>query len=193
MKVIYLHGFASSGHSSKSNWLREQFADSSFEFVSPDLPNKPRNAALFLESYFADMAGEKVCLIGTSLGGFFAAFYAAKLDWPAVLINPLADIEDLTGTVMGENVNFATGEQFIVDESDGVYLTRMSDVMGTSEMATLLLLDKGDELLDYQKALDRYGDRAQVMLYEGGSHRFDHLDEAMDEINTLLSRYLFTF
>jgi len=188
MKVIYLHGFASSGNSSKSDWLRQQFAGSGIDFISPDLPNKPRDAALFLDDYLAGFASEPVCLIGTSLGGFFSAFYAGRHQWPAVLINPLADMQDLIGSAMGENVNYATGESFIVDRADADQLIRMSESMQFSEAPALLLLDKGDELLDYNKTLARFGEHAIVHMFEGGSHRFDHLPESMPEILTLLNK-----
>ncbi|ATX82533.1 hypothetical protein Ga0123462_1684 [Mariprofundus ferrinatatus] len=187
MKVIYLHGFASSGESSKSNWLRDYFAGGANEFISPDLPNKPGEAALFLDGYLADFADEAVCLIGTSLGGFFAACYGGRFGWPCVLINPLADIDDLTGSAMGENTNFATGERFIMDQNDADMLTAMSEALDVGKVQSLLLLDKGDELLDYRKALARYGESSQVHLFEGGSHRFDHLPESISEIMALTS------
>jgi len=186
MKVIYLHGFASSGNSSKSDWLREQFDGSEIEFLSPDLPNRPKDAVLFLDAWLAELAGESICLIGTSLGGFFAAFYGAKLNWPVVLINPLADITDLTDSAMGENVNYATGESFIMDCDDADALQRLSESMPDSKAASLLLLDKGDEVLDYSKAVSRYGGATEISLFEGGSHRFDHLSEAMLKIRALL-------
>jgi len=187
MKVIYLHGFASSGNSSKSDWLRQQFAGINIEFISPDLPDKSREAGLFLDNYLSGMAGEPVCLIGTSLGGFFAGFYGAKHGWPAVLINPLADVHDLIGSAMGENVNFASGATFIMDRADADHLLRMSAEMPLSDAPTLLLLDKGDDVLDYQKAVARYGKHARTSLFDGGSHRFDHLPESMPEIMSLLS------
>ena len=191
MRVIYLHGFASSGNSSKSDWLREQFSSEScsvqsIEFISPDLPNKPRDAALFLDEFLANLADEPVTLIGTSLGGFYAACYGVKYGWPAVLINPLADVQDLIGSAMGKNVNYTTGDTFIMDESDGEHLIRMSDKMTSPIKSTLLLIDKADDVLDYHKAVLRYGAHATTHLFEGGSHRFDHLPESIEEIMSLL-------
>ena len=186
MKVIYLHGFASSGNSSKSHWLREQFSSSEFEFISPDLPNNPSQAITFLDNYLGGLADQKVCLIGTSLGGFFAACYGGKYCWPAVLINPLADVRDLIDSAMGENVNYATGESFVMDRDDAEALIGLSESMCKPEAPSLLLLDKGDELLDYRKAITRYGSESRVSLFAGGSHRFDHLPDAMPEILSLL-------
>jgi len=187
MNVIYLHGFASSGNSSKSDWLHDQFTDSEFEFVSPDLPNNPAQAITFLDDCLGRFADHKVCLIGTSLGGFYAAFYGAKHGWPAVLINPLADVHDLINSAMGENVNFATGESFVMHRADADALIGLSEAMRKPEAATLLLLDKGDELLDYSKAIARFGNESRTHLFDGGSHRFDHLPEAMPEILSLIT------
>lgn len=186
MKVIYLHGFASSGNSSKSLWLQEHLSGGGYLFLSPDLPNRPSEAARFLDSFLKNFVNDDVCLIGTSLGGFFAAYYSAHLNAPAVLINPLAEVEDLAATAIGEHVNYATGEPFEVDEEDVERLRTMSTQMQPSRAPTLLLLDKGDEELDYRKAVARYGEDANVHLFEGGSHRFEHLPEALPEILTLL-------
>ena len=187
MKVIYLHGFASSGNSSKSEWLRQQFGECDVEFLSPDLPNRSSQAIAYLDEYLAGFADQKICLIGTSLGGFFAAYYAAKYGWPAVLINPLADVQDLISSAMGENTNYATGEHFVMEQADADALLAVCDAMQPSVATMLLLLDKGDEILDYRKALKRYGEAAEVHLFEGGSHRFEHLPESMPNILALLT------
>ena len=187
MKLIYLHGFASIGNSSKSNWLREQISDD-YSFEAPDLPNRSDEAARFLDAYFADLKGESVGLIGTSLGGFFAAWYGAKFGWPAVLINPLADVSDLTGSAMGENRNYYTEETFIMDQSDADCLHRMSGEIQQSTAPSLLLLDRGDDVLDYNKAIARFGQSSEVHLFENGSHRFDHLPESLPAIRTLFKQ-----
>jgi len=46
----------------------------------------------------------------------------------------------------------------------------------------LVLLDKGDELIDYQIALKAYQHHGMVQCFDGGLHRFDHLHSAKDLI-----------
>jgi len=188
MKLIYLHGFASIGNSSKSNWLRENICDGNIALVAPDLPNRSSEAAAFLDAFFADLKDESVGLIGTSLGGFFAAFYGAKFGWPTVLINPLSDVNDLTGSSLGENKNYYTDEIFIMDQIDADCLQAMSAAMLAPSAPSLLLLDKGDDVLDYHKAISRFGQSSAVHLFENGSHRFDHLPESLPAIRTLLKQ-----
>ncbi|RLL54324.1 hypothetical protein D8Y20_03360 [Mariprofundus sp. EBB-1] len=186
MKLIYLHGFASIGNSSKSHWLRDHISDD--DFTAPDLPNKSSDAARFLDKLFADLKGESVGLIGTSLGGFFAAYYGAKFAWPTVLINPLADVNDLTSHALGEYKNYYTDETFIMDQSDADCLHQMSAEMQEPSAPSLLLLDRGDDVLDYNKAIARFSQHSDVHLFENGSHRFDHLPESLPAIKAIFQQ-----
>jgi pimeloyl-ACP methyl ester carboxylesterase len=100
--VIYLHGFASSGHSGKAAYLGERLRAKGVEFHAPDL-NLPDFSTLtvtrMLEQTRAliDAATAPVTLIGSSLGGFVAVNAAAK--WPdrvgrLVLMAPALDFGD---------------------------------------------------------------------------------------------------
>jgi predicted esterase YcpF (UPF0227 family) len=42
-----------------------------------------------------------------------------------------------------------------------------------------LLHDKADELIDYREAAADYEGIADIHLYEGGSHTFEHMDDAV--------------
>ncbi|MCU7807501.1 MAG: hypothetical protein KZQ73_06485, partial [Candidatus Thiodiazotropha sp. (ex Semelilucina semeliformis)] len=42
-----------------------------------------------------------------------------------------------------------------------------------------LLMDKGDELIDYRDVEKCYQGIADIRLFEGGSHAFEHMDEAV--------------
>jgi len=80
-RVLYLHGFASGPASTKGRLLGERFAGCGMTLEIPDL-----NGADFerltlsgqLERVTDATRGEPVCLIGSSLGGYVAALYAAR-------------------------------------------------------------------------------------------------------------------
>ena len=57
-------------------------------------------------------------------------------------------------------------------------------------IAPRLLLDLGDELLDSTATLNSYGSFMQPLTFEGGSHRFEHMSEALDNIATYLQQHL---
>jgi uncharacterized protein len=81
VRVIYLHGFASSPASSKAQFFARQFADLGVRCDVPaldggDFENLTITGQLRVIEELA--AGEPVRLIGSSLGGYLAALYASR-------------------------------------------------------------------------------------------------------------------
>jgi uncharacterized protein len=85
MQVLYLHGFASSPHSSKALFFGKKLAERGIAFHAPDL-NAPDFSTLTVSRMLqqaraiVDGAGEPVAVIGSSLGGFVAV--QAALAYP---------------------------------------------------------------------------------------------------------------
>lgn len=46
-------------------------------------------------------------------------------------------------------------------------------------IATTLFLDRADEDIDYRIAMALYADCGDLILFDGGNHRFDHMEEAV--------------
>ncbi|HZU27470.1 MAG TPA: YqiA/YcfP family alpha/beta fold hydrolase [Bryobacteraceae bacterium] len=83
MRYIYLHGFASSPLSRKAQFFRERFAESGIELQVPaldggDFRRMTVTGQLAIIETLA--AGKESVLIGSSLGGYVAALYAAAHD-----------------------------------------------------------------------------------------------------------------
>ena len=78
--VVYLHGFASGPSSKKARFFGERFAARGIRFTVPDLAAGDfGNLTLTgqLGVIEATVAGGPVCLMGSSMGGYLAALYAA--------------------------------------------------------------------------------------------------------------------
>ncbi len=79
--VVYLHGFASSPASKKARAFRQRLEALGFEVAAPDL-----NGGSFRDITLTGMlrivreaaGGGPVSLVGSSLGGYLAALYAAR-------------------------------------------------------------------------------------------------------------------
>ena len=101
MQVVYLHGFASSPHSSKAQLFAQRFAAQGVRFDAPDL-NAPDFSTLTVTRMLEqagraiEAATAPVAVIGSSLGGFVAILaaqrYAARVA-RVVLLAPALDFD----------------------------------------------------------------------------------------------------
>ena len=89
MNLLYLHGFNSSPDSTKAiifqSFVKKK---NSVGLLVPSLPISPKETILFLEEIIEENKKE-ISLIGSSLGGFYAAYLAEKYGLKSVLINPV--------------------------------------------------------------------------------------------------------
>lgn len=80
-RILYLHGFASSPKSRKAQFFRERFAGTGASLEIPDLA-EGNFEQLTISGQLAVIdrlaGGERVSLIGSSMGGYIAALYAAR-------------------------------------------------------------------------------------------------------------------
>lgn len=186
---LYLHGFNSGGASQKAAWLRDQLAP--IPVLSPTYPaHRGIEAAHFLEDYIARARRahpqeHKLVLIGSSLGGFWAQWLAPRVDAALVLINPALKPDEALNDVVGPQHNEATGEDYVLAAEQVRALRAYRVEPCNPKVPTLVLLDEADELLDSHATAAAYRGCGEVLLYPGGTHRFDHLPESVAAIRAL--------
>jgi predicted esterase YcpF (UPF0227 family) len=79
-RIVYLHGFASGPSSKKARFFRERFAELGIGLEVPDLAEGKFEQLTItgqLQVIERTCRGEAVSLIGSSMGGYLAALYAA--------------------------------------------------------------------------------------------------------------------
>jgi predicted esterase YcpF (UPF0227 family) len=179
--ILYIHGFASCGDSTKTRLLKAHFGKANV--LSPDVPVEPNAAVAFLTRLIEENG--ITLLIGSSLGGYYATWLAQRFGIKAVLINPSTIPYETLKPYVGINRFWCSGEPF---EWKSAYLTqlRQYDTKELSNIpALLLLLQTADEVLDYTVAQKKY--RAfDVIVEEGGNHRFENLSEYLGTIEAFL-------
>lgn len=181
--LIYIHGFLSSPQSIKAQETQQYINSTQLpvEQITPGLSNYPMQAYQQLQELVQANSGRQIALIGSSLGGFMATALAEEFGLKAILVNPAVKPYELISGVLGENTNPYTGETFILDESHIKELHQLEVQPITRPERLKVLLQTGDETLDYRKAVSYYHGCLQV-VEEGGDHRFqgfeNHLPEA---------------
>ncbi len=192
MQLLYLHGFSSAAASHKANRLQAALAP--LPVTIPDYPAHRPDTAVetigrILDELRQQAPESTIALIGSSLGGYYAQYLAATRDDidKVVMFNPALDPQPPLEPWIGANVNSITGQPFHFSRDDWSALARYDVPRRAITTPTLLLVDAGDEVIPPAFAIDRYQDRpGKTILYPGGSHGFDHLDQALPEIRRFL-------
>lgn len=152
------------------------------EYYCPALSNRPCEAIAQVESRLVTHTGP-VTLVGSSLGGFYATYLAEKHGWKAVLINPAVHAHALLRPALGPQTNWHTGEQWILTEDHLMELAAMDIARITLPERYLLMVQTGDEVLDYRDAVQYYAG-ARHIIETGGDHGFvgfeRHLSTILD-------------
>lgn len=148
-------------------------------FACPALSPVPRQAIAQAETIIAAAPGP-VTLIGSSLGGHYAAYLAEKHDLRAALINP-AVIDRLDASLfIGEHANFHSGERFVFTAADAADLLAQA-VTAPTPSRYWLLVETGDEVLDFRQARERFRGCRQSIL-AGGDHSFTRFPEYVPQL-----------
>jgi len=171
--IVYLHGFNSSPGSGKAQQLGEHMASlgRQADYYCPALANSPREAIAQIEDELAQRHPESVTLIGSSLGGFYATYLAEKHGWKAVLVNPAVHAHLLLRGALGPQTNWHSGETWELTEAHLAELAALDVPAISYPERYLLLVQTGDEVLDYHDAVAYYAGARQI-IEEDGDHGF---------------------
>lgn len=178
MRIVYLHGFNSSPGSHKAQVLGRYLAERGLapHYACPALPPLASAALARIEP----LLESETCLVGSSLGGFYATWLAERRRLRAVLINPAIEPHAGLRAFLGAQQNLYTGERYVLTEEhlrewERLYLPHVTP------SRYLLLVETGDEVLDYREAVRRYAGCEQVIV-EGGDHSLQSFPQQLPRI-----------
>lgn len=180
--LIYIHGFNSSAQSGKAREMAAWMAQRGLgeAYACPDLPHRPAQAIALLEDLINRSNGPAK-LIGSSLGGFYATYLAEKHDLKAVLVNPCVGCHAKLAAYLGQaQKNWHTGDEYVFSAAHLADLQSLA-VSPVRKQNYYLLVETGDEVLDYREAVALYVGARQVVL-EGGNHGFTRFSEYLPSI-----------
>ena len=181
--LLYIHGFGSSARSAKAMLLREKFGA---KIIAPSLSPIPELAMDTLEQIIecSQQKGEKAVLAGSSLGGYYASYLADKYNTKAVLINPAIKPYNTLSRHIGLNHSYYDFSNYEFTQKHIAYLKKF-DVERINPENYLLLLQKGDDVLDYTEAVKKFRG-AEMDIEEGGSHGYEGFERKIGNIAAFL-------
>lgn len=174
--IVYIHGFNSSPQSTKARQLAALLAHDrpQVQCRVPALPHDPDAAMALLEDVVAGLG--RPLLIGSSLGGFYAGCLAGRHGLRAVLINPVVSPGSRFAQYVGPQRNHYTGEQWALTAAHVAAISALEGQPPARPQDFLVLLQTGDETLDWRDAAAFYRDCSVIKLL-GGNHGFEHFED----------------
>lgn len=177
--IVYLHGFNSSPQSHKAQLTARFLSERGLgaHYACPALPPLAADAIREIERLRPD---ESTCYLGSSLGGYYATYLVEKHGGRAVLINPAIDPHLGLRAYLGEQANLHTGEPYQLTEAHLTGWQRLW-VPRITPARYLLIVETGDEVLDYRRAVERYAGAEQAVI-EGGDHSLQSFPQQLPRI-----------
>ena len=182
--IVYLHGFRSSPASRKATMLRQAMASrgQAAEYLCPALPASPARAVEETEALVEGIAPDRLALIGSSLGGYYATWLAERLGCRAVLLNPAIRPQDDLANHLGEQPVFFSDASIDFRREYLGELDSIDTPTITRPERYLLIAAMGDTVIDYRAMMRKYSGARQIII-EGSDHELsdfaDHLEDVL--------------
>jgi len=180
--LLYLHGFRSSPKSFKARVVHQRMAQlgRAQQLICPQLPASPK-AAMALVLTLAERYQDKLAIVGSSLGGFYATWLAERFGCRAVLINPSVDpLKNLEHHV-GVTTAWHSDEPFEFKQEYIAELAALKIARITRPERYFLLAATGDEVLDYRDMVAHYAGAHQHII-QGSDHAVPEFEQYVDEV-----------
>jgi uncharacterized protein len=181
--IVYLHGFNSGPASVKAQQLGRGIAaldpPSRPAYFVPQLHHRPavamREMMAWVDTENSHAGNNRLTFVGSSLGGFYATFLAEHYGAKAVLINPAIRPAKSLASYLGPQRNTVSGEAYELTREHFAELEAFNVMRVTVPRRYFLLVQSGDELLDWREAVAFYGGAWQS-VQGGGDHAFQHFE-----------------
>lgn len=187
--LLYLHGFRSSPGSFKARMLggaleaRRAAGLPTPLWACPQLPPSPAQAGADIAALTADWPRDTMAVVGSSLGGFYAAVTAERLGCRAAFVNPAVAPDRDLARYIGEQTAFHNpADRFFFRPEFIGELEALSPWPLTHPERHWALVAQGDEVLDWQEMVAHLQGTALTVL-PGSDHAVsdfaDHLPALM--------------
>lgn len=186
--LLYLHGFRSSPQSTKARrvgaWIAAHRPD--VVWWCPQLAASPAVAMRDVFTGTAAWPGERMAVIGSSLGGFYATIVAERRRCRAVVLNPAVDPARDLSAAIGTTTAWHSDEpfDFRAEYVDELRALAPPAVLAAAER-TLAVIATGDEVLSWQEMRTRYAD-CHLRVVAGSDHALSDFDRHLPAVLAFL-------
>lgn len=192
--LLYLHGFRSSPQSAKARQCAERVRTRhpAVTWWCPQLPPSPAEAVKQLLHGTASWPRDRMAVIGSSLGGFYARWVALQTGCKSVLLNPAVHPARDLAQYIGEHEAWHDPQQRFyfhpayVDELRRLEadIERLAHPPGPDRQ--LAIVAQGDEVLDWRE-MQAFCTGGTLQLLAGSDHALSEFDQYIDGVFRFLN------
>lgn len=190
MKIIYVHGFNSSGNSEKAQLLKSAFPDCNI--VSPTLPANPREAMELLKFAITNKP-DMTILVGSSLGGLYALYLSLSYDIPCFLINPSLEPHKTLKNKIGlhkrynsNNEDYEFLEEYLDDLRVISTVTSEAFISEGGKLVSVYVAND-DQEIDWTETKFHLSETSKMFKnFDNAGHQFFKFSEVIPDIRSLV-------
>lgn len=190
--LLYLHGFRSSPRSMKAQKVaaRVRAQHPGTTWWCPQLPPSPAAAMDMVTNGVRDWPRERMAVMGSSLGGFYARWLALQTGCArTVLLNPAVfPARDLAKYIGEQTAWHDPAERFFFEPAFVAELqaleqdmARLAAAQPVTQERQLAIVAQGDEVLDWRE-MQAFCAGGQLHLLPGGDHAISDFDAHIDAV-----------
>ncbi len=198
MQIVYIHGLDSNSNAEKAQKLKDFCAKNfpQIKVVAPDLNRSPNESIALIQQIIAK--DPNTGLVGSSLGGFYGNILANLTGKKTVLLNPSVHSGTSLKRFFGEDfdglpddyIGHVTPDGWHISKKDIEWLVANRPEQSLNPQNLLVILKKGDELLNFQDAvnyfsqstLEKSNAQSHIIVEEGGDHRMSDFETKLPQI-----------
>ena len=177
--LVYLHGLGSKGQTLKSEALKAVLAKNDVKFIAPDLPLDPKLVVDHIRQevtqIYLDSGITKLVFCGTSLGGFYSAYFGESFDAEYVAINPVIHpSEAFRRYIETPSLNYASDLPLEMQPEMLIELAKMEKMIEKPNgYLANIFLAADDDVVPYQSAMNHFKYARWLKVTQDGGHRYD--------------------
>ena len=176
-RIIYIHGFLSDAGSSKPAKIQKLLPD--YKIIADSFSPNPHKAIEHLKELFEE-ANTEVIFMGTSLGGFYAMFMAAKLGVECICINPSILSHQTLLNKIGEYKTYNLNLEYKFKPE---YIDALKDMhdqlferLDKIEYKPTVVFNDDDDVI-HHSLFENYKKYFNARYYPSGGHRATNIEE----------------
>ena len=185
--LLYLHGFRSSPQSFKAQRLAKvvearRHAGHELVWCCPQLPPSPSQAMAELRELVRHWPRDTMAIVGSSLGGFYAAALAAELGCRFAVINPAVQPARDLARHIGEQASFHDPQAKFFFRPEFIAQFQALDPYPLAHPERCwALIAEGDEVLDWREMVSHH-QGARIELLDGSDHAVSDFDAHLPKL-----------